>query len=600
MWVSLSLHIRHAPSSLLRSPVSTTCYRGCTVDDSVCSPTPAATPHLLQRQEIQTSSEIGFSCSQNPLIGFFNVDFDFIAFSRMRALGLQVKLLYGSLFSLATSIICHVLVFLASQFAADFLSLVEMASSTVRNVHGKRSSFQSEFTGNGASKRRNLHDETDRNVIGSEDTVYRYLCPVKKTGSIIGKGGEIAKQIRSETKSNMRIKQALPGCEERVVTIYSTSDELNHFGDDGEIVCPALDALFKVHDMIVAEVNEDDDDDDDLGDKQTVTVRMLVPSDQIGCVIGKGGQVIQNLRNETNAQIRVIKDNLPACALTLSHDELLQIIGEPLIVREALYQVASLLHDNPSRFQHSLLSSQSTLMHQPSTISHRNHAARRDLADATEFCVSFICPAENVGGVIGKGGGFINQIRQETGATIRVTTSESEEDDSIIFISSKEFYEDQSPTVNAAIRLQERCSEKVGTDTNDSTISTRLLVSSSNIGCLIGKGGAVISEMRSVTRANIRILQKENVPKIAREDEEMVQITGNPDAAMKALTQVILRLRANAFDMNHGLVLLPTSFPYISQVSGSSNKPKYAKRDGSKDQDYGRLNLNSKRRNHVS
>uniref|UniRef100_M4DT31 K Homology domain-containing protein n=1 Tax=Brassica campestris TaxID=3711 RepID=M4DT31_BRACM len=398
-----------------------------------------------------------------------------------------------------------------------------MASSTVRNVHGKRSSFQSEFNGNGASKRRNLHDETDRNVIGSEDTVYRYLCPVKKTGSIIGKGGEIAKQIRSETKSNMRINEALPGCEERVVTIYSTSDELNHFGDDGEIVCPALDALFKVHDMIVAEVNEEEDDDD-LGDKQTVTVRMLVPSDQIGCVIGKGGQVIQNLRNETNAQIRVIKDNLPACALTLSHDELLQIIGEPLIVREALYQVASLLHDNPSRFQHSLLSSPSTLMHQPLISSHRNHAAaRRDLADATEFCVCFICPAENVGGVIGKGGGFINQIRQETGATIRVTTSESEEDDSIIFISSKEFYEDQSPTVNAAILLQERCSEKVGKDTNDSTISTRLLVSSSNIGCLIGKGGAVISEMRSVTRANIRILQKENVPKIARQDEEMVQ-----------------------------------------------------------------------------
>ncbi|KAJ0256959.1 hypothetical protein HA466_0079110 [Hirschfeldia incana] len=473
-----------------------------------------------------------------------------------------------------------------------------MASSTIRNVHGKRSSFQSEFTGNGASKRRNLHDETDRNVIGSEDTVYRYLCPVKKAGSIIGKGGEIAKQIRSETKSNMRINEALPGCEERVVTIYSTSDELNRFGDDGEIVCPALDALFKVHDMIVAEVNENVDHDGDLGEKQTVTVRMLVPSDQIGCVIGKGGQVIQNLRNETNAQIRVIKDNLPPCALTLSHDELLQIIGEPLIVREALYQVASLLHDNPSRFQHSLLSSPSTLMHQPLTSSHRNYV--RDLADATEFCVCFICPAENVGGVIGKGGGFINQIRQETGATIRVTTSETEEDDSIILISSKEFYEDQSPTVNAAIRLQERCSEKVGKDADDSTISTRLLVSSSHIGCLIGKGGAVISEMRSVTRANIRILQKENVPKIAREDEEMVQITGNPDAAMKALTQVILRLRANAFDMNHGLVLLPASLPYRSQVSESSNKQKYAKRDGSRDQDYSRLNLNSKKRNHVS
>ncbi|ESQ35399.1 hypothetical protein EUTSA_v10006996mg [Eutrema salsugineum] len=375
-----------------------------------------------------------------------------------------------------------------------------------------------------ASTLRNIHDH---NVIGSEDTVYRYLCPVKKTGSIIGKGGEIAKQIRSETKSNMRINEALPGCEERVVTIYSTSEELNHFGEDGELVCPALDALFKVHDMIVTEIDaaaadDDDDEDDDLSEKQTVTVRMLVPSDQIGCVIGKGGQVIQNLRNETNAQIRVIKDKLPACALTLSHDELLQIIGEPLVVREALYQVASLLHDNPSRFQHSLLTSSSS-MHQPGgmlmsaalTSSHRNYAMHRDIADAREFCVCFICPAENVGGVIGKGGGFINQIRQETGATIRVNTSETNEEDSIIFISSKE-------------------------------------------------------------------------------------ITGNPDAAMKALTQVVLRLRANSFNMDHGLVLLPTSFPYFSQVTESSSKAKYPKRDGSKDHDYSKLNSNSKRRNHVS
>lgn len=210
-------------------------------------------------------------------------------------------------------------------------------ASTVRNVHGKRSNLQSEFSGNGGSKRRNLHDDdTDHSVVGSEDTVYRYLCPVKKTGSIIGKGGEIAKLIRSDTKSNMRINEALPGCEERVVTIYSTSDELNHFGDDGELVCPALDALFKVHDMIVTDIDadEDDDEDDDVSEKKqtVVTVRMLVPSDQIGCVIGKGGQVIQNLRNETNAQIRVIKDHLPACALTLSHDELLQVIVYTLTI----------------------------------------------------------------------------------------------------------------------------------------------------------------------------------------------------------------------------------------------------------------------------
>ncbi|CAF2050189.1 unnamed protein product, partial [Brassica napus] len=50
------------------------------------------------------------SCYQNPLVGFFNVDFDFFAFFRMQALGLQVKLLYGSLLSLATSILRYVLI----------------------------------------------------------------------------------------------------------------------------------------------------------------------------------------------------------------------------------------------------------------------------------------------------------------------------------------------------------------------------------------------------------------------------------------------------------------------------------------------------------
>ncbi|CAH8387560.1 unnamed protein product [Eruca vesicaria subsp. sativa] len=459
---------------------------------------------------------------------------------------------------------------------------------------------------------RNIYDND-----GSEDTVYRYLCPARKAGSIIGKGGEIAKQIRSETKANMRINEVLPGCEERVVIIYSTSDETNVVGDDDEeFVCPAFDALLKVHDMVVV---GEEVDSDGYGDekKHTVAARLLVPSDQIGCLIGKGGQVIQKLREETNAQIRVINDNLPVCALALSNDELLQIIGEPLAVREALYQVASLLYDNPSRFQYYFLSSSSglqqsggMLMSPPLTNSHKNYSApSRDVADAREFSICFICPAENVGGVIGKGGSFINQIRQESGAVVKVNTSETDGDDEcIIFISSKEFFEDQSPTVNAALRLQTRCSEKVGKDSTDSAISTRVLVPSSRVGCLIGKGGAIISEMRSVTKANIRIVQGEDVPQIAREDEEMVQITGSLDAAIKALTQVMLRLRANVFDMDRGLVLLPTFFPYISQASETSSKPKQRKRENNshgsveigRNEDYGnQMNSNSHRRNHV-
>lgn len=74
------------------------------------------------------------------------------------------------------------------------------------------------------------------------------------------------------------------------------------------------------------------------------------------------------------------------------------------------------------------------------------------------------------------------------------------------------------------MRLQPRCSEKVERDSGVISFTTRLLVPTSRIGCLIGKGGAIVTEMRRLTKANIRILSKENLPKVASEDDEMVQV----------------------------------------------------------------------------
>ncbi|XP_044491742.1 KH domain-containing protein At4g18375 isoform X2 [Mangifera indica] len=457
-----------------------------------------------------------------------------------------------------------------------------MAGQSNHNNYGKRIHFQSDSAANGGSKRRNPGDETEQHGIGSEDTVYRYLCPLKKIGSIIGRGGEIIKQLRSDTKSSIRISETIPGCDERIITIYSSGEETNLFEDSGQYVAPAHDALFKVHDRIVAEDAPAEDDFDDI---HQITIRMLVPADQIGCVIGKGGQVIQNIRSETRAQIRVLKDeHLPPCALNF--DELLQIVGEPSVVRKALLQVASRLHENPSRSQHLLLSSSANIyqsaglfLSAPLIGSYGNHSTRRDEASAREFSLRLVCPTGNIGGVIGKGGGIIKQIRQESGASIKVDSSGAEGDDCIIFISAKEFFEDPSPTIIAALRLQPRCSEKAERESGDSVITTRILVPSSQIGCLIGRGGAIISEMRSATRATIRILSDENLPKVAYEDEEMVQITGSLDVACNALSQVTLRLRANIFEREGGLAGYPPVLPYVPMSVDMSDGTKYGNRD---------------------
>lgn len=72
--------------------------------------------------------------------------------------------------------------------------------------------------------------------------------------------------------------------------------------------------------------------------------------------------------------------------------------------------------------------------------------------------------------------------------------------------------------------MQSRCSEKVERDSGLISFTTRLLVPTSRVGCLIGKGGSIINEMRRITQANIRVLSKESLPKVAAEDDEMVQV----------------------------------------------------------------------------
>ncbi|KAL6562508.1 hypothetical protein OROGR_003515 [Orobanche gracilis] len=438
-------------------------------------------------------------------------------------------------------------------------------------------------------KRRNLSDEKEQNSIRPDDTVYRYLCPLRKIGSIIGIGGDIAKQLRAQTHAKIRISETIPGCDERVITIYSLSEETNSYGN--EHVCPAQDALFRVHSKVVAE--DSSVKGSSCEESMQVTVRLLVPSDQIGCVIGKGGQIIQNIRNETLAQIRILgSEHLPPCAL--SSDELVQINGEATNVESALYQVAFRLHDNPSRSQQSVLSSPSIYRsgialnnpHIGGALlmgSYGNYKIRDWSSTPKDFTLRLVCPTENLGAVIGKGGAIIKQIRQKSGAFIVVDSNGANGDDCIISVSSKEMLEAPSRTIDAVIQLLPRCSERVVRDSGDIVITTRLLVPSQRVGCIIGKGGAIIKDMRSTSRANIRILSDENIPKVASEDDELVQITGDWNAAENALLQVMQCLRANIFETDESSSAFSVPTPYATST------------DSFKGQTF--MNRNNRRRN---
>jgi len=80
-----------------------------------------------------------------------------------------------------------------------------------------------------------------------------------------------------------------------------------------------------------------------------------------------------------------------------------------------------------------------------------------------------------------------------------------------------------SPSLEAMIHVQSRTTTEMEGD-KDGIVTTRLLVPTNQIGCLLGKGGSIIADMRRVTRANIRILPKDTLPCCAQETDELVQV----------------------------------------------------------------------------
>ncbi|GAB4827871.1 hypothetical protein Ancab_034755 [Ancistrocladus abbreviatus] len=456
----------------------------------------------------------------------------------------------------------------------------------------RRSSFKmrpaAQFKRKGSNKKErwsNISQEQDKSS-GSKpaDTVYRILCPSKKIGGVIGKGGGIIKALREETEAKITVSDSVPGSDERVIMIYSSptksaKKDLDEEKEDETMqpYCAAQDALMKVHNRIIEEdlfggMAEDEDND------TIVTTRLLVPNNMVGCILGKGGDVIQRLRSETGASIRVLPvDHLPTCAM--STDELVQISGSPAVVKIALYDVSTRLHQNPRKdkpssfpmpfggqdFHPSAAAAnmpppghprwpQQNTPHMPPVPWMGGYGsppgfvpgglddggARRAGENPAEFSMKILCLAGKIGGVIGKGGINVRQLQQETGASIHVEEAPTESEERVIRVSALEsLWNPRSQTIDAILHLQAKASEL----SDKGIITTRILVPSSKVGCIIGQAGSIINEMRWRTKADIRVLSKDDRPECASEDEELVQVSGSFAVAKDALTEIASRLR---------------------------------------------------------
>jgi len=133
----------------------------------------------------------------------------------------------------------------------------------------------------------------------------------------------------------------------------------------------------------------------------------------------------------------------------------------------------------------------------------------------------FIILSQDAGGIIGREGRNIRQMRDESGANINISGSAGVERILNVKGTSKEIK-------SAVTMISEKLSEIAsGTNTDFSPpVTMRLLAPNSQCGPLIGKGGSRIKEIREASGATITI-PSETLP---GSTERSVTLAGSPEA----------------------------------------------------------------------
>lgn len=425
-------------------------------------------------------------------------------------------------------------------------------------------------------------------------TSYRILCHDMKAGGVIGKSGSIIKSIRQHTGAWINVHELIPGDAERIIEISDTRRR----DPEGRMPAfsPAQEALFLIHDRILESDAQfgygGGEEEEDYGGVRPgggrVATRLVVSRMHVGCLLGKGGKIIEQMRIGTKTQIRILPrdHNLPRC-VSMS-EEIVQIVGDVNAVKNAIAIISSRLkesqHRDRSHFHGRVHSPERFFPPDDDYIPHVNNSSRRTSVEGATFGSRFsgnnyrsnsyasrhsghiieagtgpivdnvqppygedlvfriLCPNDKVDSVVGESQGMLDLLQNEIGVDVKVADPVAGLDEKIIVISSEEAPDDELfPAQEALLHIQTRIVDLF--QDKDNIVTTRLLVPSSEIACLEGRDGS-LSEMRRLTGANIQILPREELPACVSGIDEIVQIVGEIKAARDALVELTSRLRS--------------------------------------------------------
>ncbi|XP_051979985.1 poly(rC)-binding protein 4-like isoform X2 [Xyrauchen texanus] len=307
----------------------------------------------------------------------------------------------------------------------------------------------------------------------------RLLMHGKEVGSIIGKKGDTVKRIREESSARINISEG--SCPERIITITG-----------------ATECVLRAFTMITIKLEEDLAAlvaNGTVTSKPPVTLRLVIPASQCGSLIGKGGSKIKEIREKTGAQVQVAGDLLPnsterGVTISGNQDAIIQCVklictvilesppkGATIPYRPSPAPGTVLLAGNQAytvQNQYGIPHSELAKLHQ---LSMQQGLAPMAQPTATPVLPGMesssqtasqelLIPNDLIGSIIGRQGTKINEIRQVSGAQIKIGSQLDSTSDRHVTITGSPI------SINLAQYLITSCLETAKSTAQSSSMST--------------------------------------------------------------------------------------------------------------------------------
>lgn len=253
-------------------------------------------------------------------------------------------------------------------------------------------------------------------------------------------------------------------------------------------VAGQLDAVSKAFGLVVRRINDEPFDQASLPGSRAVTIRFIIPNSRMGSVIGKGGTKIKEIQEASGARLNAGEQMLPA-----STERVLSISGVADAVHIAVYYVGTILLEHPDRNANNL-------------------SYRPGPGGSGALGNSYGGPRGGAGSPPGAhyGSPFPPAVGTDGGAS----------------------FGPGPPTLPPGSQTQQ------------------IFIPNDLVGCIIGKGGSKINEIRQMSASHIKIMEPgAGVAAGGGPNERLVTITGPPQNIQVAVQLLYQRLEQEKMRM---------------------------------------------------